>query len=631
LKRLAFTVGVALLLIAAVVCTRQWGTRDGKAIRFDLAEDCEVSLGIRDRSGALIRQLEISEPMKRGRHVVSWDGKDFKGEPVEPGSYRWIGFTHQPFDAPTRGWAGLSGTPEWPQSLDNKWGGIGGTPSAVATDQHRVYLGWTGGTVVSWRLDGRGWWSRALADDRQVQAIAVDGSTGYVLSRNARGEDALVKFDDDDGSMRWPGLESDRRSDEGLRILDLWPADAVTRPAKADALAVCAGRIYLTFTDSQFIAVLDAETGAYLQTIVGGSPECIAVTPTKAEVEEGGALVPADFAILSLRGGGLARVLLAHDPLWVVTSTIEPLDSGEHITALSIIGDGAPLHPHSLFVGVDRPFSQVQRRPILSSEGYAWSAGLPGARPDRGPWEARSLGPVRAVALDAKGRLWVAEGDAVPPRFSVWSTDGTAGRLEQEYFGPLAPEDGGAAVLASDPAIVVGGGCEWRIEAHDGPAKCLGVITREGMAAAEFLSGPAGETLLKVRHRSGETSVFERRGEGDYVLREKRPAGHELSRGEVKKVTIKPAGVEVMVLDLEHTWIVQTPDGFTIGSVFGPPSGLYIGPPGRRAAPTTSLVHAADGRDYAAVGHHAVIRFEITGLSSIRPLHGGTLAVPAAK
>lgn len=88
---------------------------------------------------------------------------------------------------------------------------------------------------------------------------------------------------------------------------------------------------------------------------------------------------------------------------------------------------------------------------------------------------------------------------------------------------------------------------------------------------------------------------------------------------------------EAALVDLEHTWILATPDGFIIGSVFGPPSGMYIDPRDRRAAPATSLVQAADGRYYAAVGHHAVIRFEITGFRSIRELSGGTLVVPAEK
>ncbi len=437
----------------------------GRAIQFDLAEDCEVSIGLRDESGKFIGQLISSEPMKRGRQVIPWDGKGSGGQTLAPGNYRWMGWTHAPFTAQLRGWAGLNGTPQWPPNgAGNPWGQQGGAPAAVAADDAgRVYLGWSSGALVASDLEGHILWSESLPYERHVQALAVDGRDGFVLARNDLGNDEILKFDTHRGIVTWAEKRI-RREHAGLRILDLWPPGDPTLPSAADAIAACAGRIYLTFAGAQFMVVLDSATGEYLQTVVGGSPEYLAVTTTRAEVEDGGGLKPADFAAISLQGGGLAKVLFGHDPLWVISSKIESADPAETITALAIVGDSAPSNARSIFLGVASPAAQVQRRDILSSEGYVWSAGRAEGRPYTGAWDPTRLALVRGLALDSRGRLWVAEGDAVPPRFSVWSTDGKEGRLEHEFFGPVAPEDWGAAVLPGDPGIVVGGGCEWRLD-----------------------------------------------------------------------------------------------------------------------------------------------------------------------
>ena len=41
---------------------------------------------------------------------------------------------------------------------------------------------------------------------------------------------------------------------------------------------------------------------------------------------------------------------------------------------------------------------------------------------------------IASLTVDAEGKLWVAEGDMMPKRFSCW--DIQSGKLVKEFFGP---------------------------------------------------------------------------------------------------------------------------------------------------------------------------------------------------
>lgn len=58
-------------------------------IPFTLSEATNVSLIVTDADGAILRELLKGEPMSAGSHVETWDGLDFMGNPVDPGSYTW--------------------------------------------------------------------------------------------------------------------------------------------------------------------------------------------------------------------------------------------------------------------------------------------------------------------------------------------------------------------------------------------------------------------------------------------------------------------------------------------------------------------------------------------------------------
>ena len=77
---------------------------------------------------------------------------------------------------------------------------------------------------------------------------------------------------------------------------------------------------------------------------------------------------------------------------------------------------------------------------------------------------------IRAIAVDATGQLWVAEGDDRFGRFSVWRTEGKQGTLVGEIFGPL---QGQVAADPRDPLLVSTGELQWKID----PAKHLATLT----------------------------------------------------------------------------------------------------------------------------------------------------------
>jgi hypothetical protein len=658
MQRAMARVVVAILALALTACGPSDTER--RTIRFTMPADGFASIHVEKLNGSVTRTLRTCEPFAKGTHTIVWDGLDNKGMPAQPGEYAWSGATHTGIHAKLRGWACADfGTPWRGAAGAQIWGGDAGLPSAVAADGERVYLGWSGAergtSVLACDLDGKPLWG--WRDPREnkdapnvsgVRALAVDAGVVTVLGGNggmlADGAE-IFRLDAHTGALiPWP---EDRR----LTISSLWPADAKTKPDRANGMAARAGRIYLTFTEAQFLAVLDAQTGAYLQTVVGAPPELIDVVPTKTESpDKPGELMAADFALVSLRGGVLGKVLFAHDPLWVVVSDLQPLDRDERITALSVIGDGAKDHQHSVFVGLGAPFHQVQRRAILNTEGFLWSAGRAGGR-QIGPWIPEALGAIRGVALDARGRLWVAEGDAVPRRFSVWETDGTEGRLVREFFGPLGSGSRIAEVFPTDPNVFVGDGCEWRVDLKSGQAHCTGVITQASEERLRFRQAENGQIELLAVDGKSRIRIFERVGEGHYefrregnekdiLLRRIEESEHGLLNNELARVEVG-AGEVGFIRESQGVALIGAGD-LVLAHLFDEPSAISDGPR-RDARPATPFLGAdlthtpmrwlprftqmPDGRVFATAADLGLWTMEITGLDSIRPLPGGKLTV----
>jgi len=397
------------------------------------------------------------------------------------------------------------------------FGGDAGPPSAAAADDTQIYLGWSLATaaadaIVACDTAGNVRWTCRRGPVSGCRVLAVDNGLVYVLGGEGRDADgrAIFRLSATNGApVPWP----DGRID--LRIVSLWPPKGDYKPDVTYYMAAKNGRIYVSFTHGQFVAILDAKTGAYLQTIVGAPPGPVAAVPTRADAPgKPGKLIDADFLATSLSGGAIGKVLLAHDPIWVLASELAPLQWDQRIAAMTVIGDAGKYHPGDLFVAFAAPWNQVQACSAVECERVTYLAGTAGGRFPRGPLQAGRMDDIRAIALDGSGQLWAAEGNSTPGRISVWTTDAPHGQLAREFFSPPDPSSP-VAVDPLDPSLIFAGGCEWRIFYKAGPARCLGVVTRQPLRSARY-AVKNGIRFLVLTPCVGPDIVFERFGNGDY-------------------------------------------------------------------------------------------------------------------
>jgi hypothetical protein len=550
-----------------------------------------VSLAIYRADGSLARPVLAGAPFDAGDHVVPLDGK-----PLPPGDYTWRALFHEGLALKTLGSIG-------------DFGGDRGVPSATAADDARVYLGWSltsadANDVVACDPSGAVLWTHRRGSLSGCRALGVDAGTLYVLGGEGADADgrAIYRLDAKTGAaVPWP----DGRID--IEITSLWPAHGKYKPALADYLAVNNGRIYLSFSDGQFMAVLDAKSGVYLQTIVGAPPGPVDSVATKSDnPAKPDQLIDADFVVTALKGGDIGEILLAHDPIWVLADDLTPIGGDQAITALTMIGDGAKHHAHDIFCAVGPPWNQIEARSALAMETVTYAAGKPGGRISTGVWQPARMGRIRAIALDAAGQLWVAEGDTTPSRVSVWTTDAPNGRLVREFFSP--PDPGApVAIDPADPRVMFAAGCEWRIDPATGRAACTGVVTREPFTAARFVMEKT-KLLLVLTPATGAEVVLERAGDGDY-----RP--HPASAPAASRPRID------LVADASGKWRILSADGCDLGALPLPDGAAARA----RIAPT--LTETPDGRVFLAARGGRIWNLELTGLETLRTLATGKFTI----
>lgn len=186
---------------------------------------------------------------------------------------------------------------------------------------------------------------------------------------------------------------------------------------------------------------------------------------------------------------------------------------------------GVAATPDRIFVGTRAPDHQIR---VFTLDGKpAGTMGRKGGRQLLGAWQPDGLHNIHSIAVAKDGSLWAAESDTFPSRFSRWSIAGEgAGKLAAEFFGGTHYGASGGAILPADPSVVVGMGCEWKIDAKTGFGRCVGVIDRQIHAFAKFCKGSNGKTYLavKVPHlfMAGPNDgirIFERLGPAQYKLR----------------------------------------------------------------------------------------------------------------
>jgi hypothetical protein len=468
-------------------------------IAFEMPFDGVVSLNIVAADGTIARHLLNGERRSRGKHIVQWDGLGdavyrTRGEPLPSGTYAWKALVHPGINLTLRGWASGGGRAPWAGSPKDFWLGDHGVPSAIVTDGQRMYLACNGAEggkhLIATDDDGNVQWSlQNTTGSSDPEIIAVDRGVVYVVHNRMEwmkqaGLALLSRVDAATGAYQpWAGRKSHLLSADDIFGVD--GPDGIVGIAGID------GRLYIS--TGQTLAELDGATGA----LAASWP-----------ISGLGALLAIDARTLwAVRGDGIVAIDAK-------TGAVRTVAAG--LGSPTSLGHGGP---GRVLVSLAEPANQVL---ILSDAGKELArVGRPGGRAALGPWQADGLRDPHGVALDPKGRLWVMEHDEHPKRVSVWSLDGAGGALARDWFGPTHYGASGGAISPRDPHVMVGEGCEWRIDPATGQAACLGIFERSlhNFAAFREVAGRLFLVTYAGVYATGTVVVWERLSDGTYAKR----------------------------------------------------------------------------------------------------------------
>lgn len=470
-----------------------------KPIKFTIEEDGYVSLNLFRSDGTVARQLLTSAFYPKGAHEVRWDGLGtmsvrVPGQPLEVGDYTWGGLWQPGVTLALRGWAGSSSTTPW----GNVWGSDHGDPCAAAADGERIYLGWAGGEgakpLLACTPDGQILWKQIRGGIATASLVAALDGTVYVWNEHGQyAPRSLYRVDAKTGGYNvWEGTDA-----TDLSMAQVF-GGATNAPDRPDSLAAGKGMVLLGFGGRGLVVAVDAKTGKALRQLA---------VAKVGDIEMG-----ADGLLYALSEG---RKVLAVDPETGKTKDVGsvPLEEGDWVGSIAVGKDG------EIYCGVKGKHHYVQ---AMSPDGKATRLiGRKEGRPLKGVWKQDGMYQVSALAVDARGQLWVTEQDGLPRRVSVW--DAKSGAFVKEFFGSSTYGALGAAINPDDPYLMVGQGCEWRIDPQTGMATCLGTIDRNGMMASRFGHSPDKRLFVAVTpaflHGAGAVRFFEKIRDGEWKLR----------------------------------------------------------------------------------------------------------------
>lgn len=430
----------------------------------------------------VVRRLWNTVKAAKGQALPRWDGLTDDGAVAPAKTYQVRGLHHTGVAARYLSSLNNPGSPTW-QTDDGTgdWGGDHGNPNTVAADADGVVLGWPaaedGYGVIGCDSDGRKQWgffgtpANQGYGDCGVGLVAVDGDKVIVASEvhvsPPKGAKYLAGFrtavsclDRTTGrragfSLKEPFTVIANLESSNTRMgwwWDLWPTKDFsldTRSISEDygfsgrviggnlvGLAAAKGRIYVAFRPEGCIKVYDSTTMAEVAVWKLDKP--------------GGLCATADGGLLAISGLQVMRL----DP---ATGAATPVvRSGlKAPVAVTAARDG------SIFVS---EWADVQCVRVFAKDGSPLrSIGKPGGRPWVGAYDPAGMLMPRGLALDAKGRLWVAEDDNHPRRVSVW--DAGSGALVREFAGgTLYGASCGGQIAPWEPSRAISAGMWYDIQ-----------------------------------------------------------------------------------------------------------------------------------------------------------------------
>ena len=313
------------------------------------------------------------------------------GQPVPAGDYSWDALWHKGISLRLVGWACNGGNAPWDSDRTSNWGGDFGYPAACATDGKRLFLGWSisegGKALLACDLGGNVLWKNTRGGTGGAGLVAVD--SGIVYVQNLGG--MLYRLDAATGRyVAWAGTDT-----PDLMIKTLWGNDA-KKPESADAMDAKNGRLYLAFTSIDTILVLDSNSGKLIKQLHVAKPMDVKVAAGKLYVVSEG------------------KSVLRVNP--ETGQTAQFIGGLRNARAMAFDGQGR------IYVGLREPDNQVL---VFDPDGKPTgkTIGRKGGRRLLGPWTPDGMAFIASLTVDAEGKLWVAEGDYTPKRFSCWDTE----------------------------------------------------------------------------------------------------------------------------------------------------------------------------------------------------------------
>jgi outer membrane protein assembly factor BamB len=472
-----------------------------KPIRFTMPFDGYVSLNLFAPDGTVARQLLTCAFYTKGEHEIKWDGLTTPywrtpGQPVAAGDYTWKAIAHQGIGLRLRGWADNGGSAPWDSSLTSNWGGDHGVPYSCTTDGDKVYLGWTGAeagkALVACDLQGNVQWRHTHGGMGGAEVVAVDNGIVYVDKWGSM----IYRLDAKTGIYSsWKGKDT-----ADLPISVLFEATAKEKGVKAPerflGMDARGGKVFVSvLLGTGCVVVLDGATGAI--------QKCI-------DVEKPGFIRAVSDELLYVVQD--SRNVVAINPQ---TGAVKPV-----ITDLAGANGVTTDAQGKLYVSVQ---GKVQQVLVFTADGKpAGAIGRKGGRPALGTWVQDGVRNPAGLVVDKDGKLWVAEASETPKRISVWQV--RDGAFLKEFFGPTHYGASGAAINPRDPNVMVGEGCEWRIDPKTGREVCLGTFANDFAGAALFAEGGNGKLYLvmingTLSRKPACLEIYERLSEAKYALR----------------------------------------------------------------------------------------------------------------
>jgi hypothetical protein len=412
--------GFLLLGLAAICCGAEGDTSGGVPVTLTLKSPGAVSVTILDAKGQVIRELAKEALQPAGEFTIRWDGLDYAGQPVVPGTYNWKAIACSPLGVRYIGGVGSSGEPPYDTANwgaeDSKggWGSDHKEPWGVAADDTGFYFLWTmaeaGRMIVKVDRTGKTLWRKnpsARIHWGDLTGAAGDGKNFYILQGfKAAAEVARV----------------DAATGKTVPYSSSWPAAVVSEKQRpkdgtepnAPALAIRDGRGYVSLYYEDRIAIVDLQSGK-----VEG--ELKLAKPFGLGFDSRGDL----YAVSRGSGGDTGSVVrftaAAGEPLPVIEKDLLlPV-------YLAVLGDGR--------IAVTDAAPASQQVKLFSPEGNLLEArGKAGGRPWAGKYEPENFLRPWGIAADGEGGLLVAEN--APPRVITWF--GQDGSIRKRWFGPAS-------------------------------------------------------------------------------------------------------------------------------------------------------------------------------------------------